>query len=229
MAFAATGVAAGLTAAEIAAAAAAAEAAAVAAASAAAATAGTAAAGTAAGGLLGAGAGAAGAGAGATGAGLLGAAEGGAAASSGAGVLAADGTTQAGLLAAQESGAGVLGSGNLGYGGATTGVQGSLNSALGPEAGAQAGGFLSDAGGYLDTAKKIYEPVSTGVQVAQAFQPPPEPQLMPSPIAPQQNFGPQSLADIAGQGPQQAIAQQQFDMAEKERRRRQIAGVGGLL
>lgn len=119
------------------------------------------------GGLLGAAAPAAG--------GLLGA--GGATAGIAPGATAA--TSQAGLLAAQEAG---LGAGALGWGGATTGLQGGLNSALGAQAGATAGGLL-------DAAGNMAGPVGSAVNVAQQMldnepqiQAPPPPQLRNQPM-----------------------------------------------
>src|SRR5512139_2977928 len=66
------------------------------------------------------------------------------------GAGAAGAGTQAGMLAAQEAGLGATGT--LGWGGATTGVQGAMNSAIGPEMGMKAGGLLSTAN---DVAKPV--------------------------------------------------------------------------
>lgn len=115
--------------------------------------------------------------------------------------------TQGGLLAAQEAGLGMTGS--LGWGGATTGIQGGLNSALGANAGAQTGGLLANAGGMMDKAKPVMEAAQMGRQMAQANDPPPAP-------APSIRSSPPDLNGILQQGYQQ----QQYIMDDAERRRR---------
>lgn len=115
--------------------------------------------------------------------------------------------TEGGLLAAQEAGLGMTGS--LGWGGATTGIQGGLNSALGANAGAQTGGLLANAGGMMDKAKPVMEAAQMGQQMAQANDPPPAP-------APSIRSSPPDLNGILQQGYQQ----QQYIMDDAERRRR---------
>jgi hypothetical protein len=146
------------------------------------------------------------------GAGAAGGATGGAAAGSG---------TQAGLLAAQEAG---LGSSALGWGGATTGLQGGLNSALGSGAGSQFGGLLGSASTGLDAANKFATPISKGMGVAQMFQKadrPPE-AIMPSPIMSKPQYGPQSLAQLAGQNDQYNMTQAMQDYQERQKRKQRI-------
>lgn len=157
-----------------------------------------------------AGAGAAGAGTAGT-AGLLGAeAAGAGAGAAGTGLLGAGtGTTQAGMLAAQEAG---LGASSLGWGGATTGVQGTMNGLLGAEAGASAGGLLSQA-------DKIAKPVGTAMQVSQSMQEPDQP--LPPP--PQLQRTPMNLNETIAQGDMR----RQYEDAEQQRRRQLMAMYAG--
>lgn len=86
------------------------------------------------------------------------------------------GSEQAAMLAAQESGSGLLG--NMGWKGATTGLQGAVN----------------NAGGWMGAAEKIGRPVSTAMNAAQMFSPgeqpnyaPPPPSIMPPTASPNLN------------------------------------------
>lgn len=126
--------------------------------------------------------------------------------------------SQAGMLAAQEAGAGVMGIGNMGWGGATTGIQGGLNAALGSGAGATTGGLLGNA-------DKVIKPVGTAMQAAQMFTPPTEePIRAPMPQIPQ--GGSQVLSQIATQPQQQQAQNQQMDMQRKQQRQARIRNIG---
>ena len=86
-------------------------------------------------------------------------------------------------------------------------------------------------GGLLEKANQVAKPVGTAMNVANMFTPPPEQPtpITPSPFTQQNQTGPQAgLAQIAGQGQQMDFQQQQMDAMERERRKRQIAGIGGM-
>lgn len=130
--------------------------------------------------------------------------------------------TQAGLLAAQEAG---LGANALGWGGATTGVQGGLNSTLGTSTGSKVGGLLSDADKIVSVAK----PIGQAVQTANMFVPDEREEMMmlPPTITPQipQN-GPKALSEIAGIGQQASnmIMDEAKMRREKQRQRTKMMG-----
>jgi hypothetical protein len=120
------------------------------------------------------------------------------------------GGEQAAMLAAQEAGLGATGS--LGWGGATTGLQGGMNSMFGADAGMQAGGLLGQAGSVMDKAKPVMQAAQTGQQMASATD---QPQL-PAPAAPMIRSSPPDLNGILQQGYQE----QKYLMDDAERRRR---------
>lgn len=171
------------------------------------------------------------AGAGAAGAGAAGAGAGGLLGAEGlaAGLGAAEGagaTTAAELLAAQEAG---LGASSLGWGGATTGLQGGLNGLLGAETGASVGGAMGTGLEAMNTAAQYMKPVGTALNAASAakglFGSPQPPQMQPAQS--RMNSAPLNLNDIIQQGQQN----QQLDMQDQMRRRQQmqayINSIGG--
>lgn len=144
---------------------------------------------------------------GGVGGGLLGA-------GAGAGMSAAN--TAPGMLAAQEAG---LGSSALGWGGATTGIQGTMNSALGSQAG-------SNIGGLLGNAKPVMNIASQGIQAANMFKQPEQPLLTP-PQVPIPVGGPQALSQLSANLGQQGVMTDQQRMLEEQRRRELLSRLGG--
>ncbi len=148
---------------------------------------------------------------GGVGGGLLGAGAG-----AGAGASAGAANTVPGMLAAQEAG---LGSTALGWGGATTGAQGALNSAFGSQAG-------SDIGGLIGNAKPAMNIASQGMQAANMFKQPEQP-LPPPPQVPVPVGGPQALAQLSGSLQQMGANTDQERMMREARRRQLLSQIGG--
>ena len=134
--------------------------------------------------------------------GLLGGAGGGFLGASGGLGAAANPMSQAGMLASQEAGLGLTG--GLGWGGATTGLQGAMNS----------------AGGLLGAAKQYAGPAMNVAQSVKAMTPEEQP-IQASPLSPAvPNPGPSNFYNSI-------IEQQnQRQMAELEKRYRRRAGNG---
>ncbi len=116
---------------------------------------------------------------------------------------AAAGGQQAAMLAAQEAG---LGSSALGWGGATTGLQGGLNGMMGANAGANVGGLLGNA-------EKIGNVAMPVMQAVNATRPPQEPMISPV-VAPAPSTGPQGLSSLV-QSNNQLAQQQQMEAMQR--------------
>lgn len=132
---------------------------------------------------------------------------------------AAGAGSQAGLLAAQEAG---LGSAAMGWGGASTGLQGALNSTLGAEAGAATGGLLGGAA-------EVGKPAMTALDAAQKVQAltPQEQPIQASPFSMSGAQGPGGLTQIAHGNQQQIQMQQQADEMRRQRRHQQLKMMRG--
>jgi hypothetical protein len=118
------------------------------------------------------------------------------------------------MLAAQEAG---LGAASMGWGGAQTGTQGLLNSALGSSAGSSVGGAMGTAGQYV-------KPAMQAAQAAQSAMPPPdEPMQAPSLTPPTYS---NTLPELVGQNNQYAMQKQQMEAQKRALRRQRIGMIG---
>lgn len=174
-----------------------------------------------------------------------GAATAGAATAAGAGTAAAGGVLGAEALAAA---APAVTGGVLGAAPAVTASQGLLGAAPLTQAAApvaemgSSAGLLDKAnfatgnafspGGFMEGANKVAKPIGTAMDTAKMFQQPPKQEMpiAPPPMIQQapQN-GPQGLAQLAGQNQQMSFNQQRNDLLADEKRKKQIAAMGGLL
>ncbi len=118
----------------------------------------------------------------------------------------APGGQQAAMLAAQEGGGGLLG--NMGWQGATTGVQGALN----------------NAGGVMGAMDKFGKPVSTAMQAAEMVKPedeplPPPPSIVPPTASP-------TLGQIVQSDNDTWLKQMEMEQAKRDARRKRIGLIG---
>lgn len=116
------------------------------------------------------------------------------------------GGQQAAMLSAQESGGGLLG--NMGWQGATTGVQGALNS----------------AGGMMGAVDKVGKPISTAMQAADMVKPedqplPPPPSILPPTSSP-------TLGQIVQINNDTWMKQLEMEQARRDARRKRIGLMG---
>lgn len=152
-----------------------------------------------------------GAGLGAGGAALPGLLSGAGAAAS-AGGTATLGAEQLAAAKAQEAGLGQLG--GIGWGGATTGVQGMANSSLG------------GATGLLGNMDKITRPASIAMQASQAVAPENKaPMIQPVPLSP--HMANSNLGQIVQQNQQSEMQRRQLEEQRRQMRRQRIGMMGG--
>lgn len=168
------------------------------------------------------------AGAGALGAGALTAAETAAAveaASAGGGLLAGAPGLSAAAAAEAAGGAGGL----LGTQAAAPVMDMGSSAGLLDKANYATGNAFSP-GGLVEGVNKVAKPVGTAMNVANMFQQPPKQEMpiMPAPMPQVPQTGPQGLAQLAGQNQAMSFQQTQKDALDREKRKKQIAGIGGM-